>query len=73
MRIHCRSMFPVVAGYSGHFIVLCGYSRRFGKVLYRDPAKTDQICSMSFKQLDLSRGSFGTDHDTILMFNKQKL
>lgn len=57
--------------YSGHYIVLCGFSSRFGKILYRDPAKSDEICTISFKQLDLARSSFGTDNDIILMFNKK--
>lgn len=67
-----RSFMPIDTDYSGHYVVLCGYSLRFGKFFYRDPAKTDQICSMSFKHLDAARQSFGTDCDTILLFNKRK-
>lgn len=66
-----RTLFPVEPEFHGHYIVLCGYHLRFGKVLYRDPSKPDHICSMSLKQLDIARGAFGTDYDTILMFNKR--
>lgn len=71
MPIVSRNLIPVETEYSGHYVVLCGYNMRFGKILYRDPSKTDQICAMPFKQLDMARSSFGTDYDTILMYNKK--
>lgn len=67
-----RGIFPVYTDFSGHYIVLCGYNLRFGKVLYRNPAMSDQICTMTLKQLDAARGAFGTDNDVILMFNQKK-
>lgn len=49
--------------YLGHFIVLIGYDPTEDLFIYRDPATTDEFCTISADDLDLARQAEGTDHD----------
>ena len=47
----------------GHFIVLIGYDPTEDLFIYRDPATTDEFCTISADDLDEARQAEGTDHD----------
>ncbi|CAB3245530.1 unnamed protein product [Arctia plantaginis] len=53
--------------YSGHYVVVVGYSR--GKLLYRDPALSPRLCAASPARLARAARAKGTDHDVILVYN----
>ncbi|KAK9876439.1 hypothetical protein WA026_012752 [Henosepilachna vigintioctopunctata] len=55
--------------YQGHYIVLCGFDVETQRVYYRNPTLTDRICVMPIRTLDDARKSYGTDEDTILIYN----
>ncbi|CEP13011.1 hypothetical protein [Parasitella parasitica] len=49
--------------YLGHFVVLIGYDPTEDLFIYRDPAASDEFCTISADDLDEARQSEGTDHD----------
>ncbi|PSN38081.1 Protein GUCD1 [Blattella germanica] len=55
--------------FTGHYIVLCGYSLSNQKFLYHNPAFKNRVCVISFATLDEARCSYGTDEDAILIYS----
>ncbi|KAI8051710.1 Guanylyl cyclase [Thamnidium elegans] len=53
--------------YLGHFIVLIGYDPTEDLIIYRDPAATDEFCTISADDLNEARQSEGTDNDCIVV------
>ncbi|KAK3810770.1 MAG: Guanylylate cyclase-domain-containing protein [Benniella sp.] len=53
--------------YIGHFIVLVGYDPDSDMFYYRDPAKSDELCSTTAADLERARDSTGTDHDCLVI------
>ncbi|KAH8030326.1 hypothetical protein HPB51_006758 [Rhipicephalus microplus] len=78
-QLHCDScqknkvvakvagVFARYAPYQGHYIVLCGYKLKERKFLFRNPSKSDRLCSVTFETLDRARKRLGTDEDVIFV------
>ncbi|XP_067015317.2 protein GUCD1 [Anabrus simplex] len=63
-----RSWLPWSISYNGHYIVLCGYNLSRQKFYYHNPTYRSRVCCMSFSAMDEARQSYGTDEDTILIY-----
>jgi hypothetical protein len=61
------------SGYTGHYIVICGYDPLAGEFLCRDPASHRRDLVISAEALDAARLSFGTDEDLLLVRNAVEL
>ena len=55
------------SGYTGHYVVVCGYNGDRGEFLIRDPASSSESIFISSENLDEARKSFGTDEDILLV------
>uniref|UniRef100_A0A1E1X6I1 Putative guanylylate cyclase n=1 Tax=Amblyomma aureolatum TaxID=187763 RepID=A0A1E1X6I1_9ACAR len=55
------------APYQGHYVVLCGYRLRERRFIYRNPSKTERLCTITFETLDRARKRLGTDEDVIFV------
>lgn len=78
-QLHCDScqknrivskvagVFARYAPYQGHYIVLCGYRLGERRFLYRNPSKTERLCTVTFETLDRARKRLGTDEDVIFV------
>ncbi|XP_039028468.1 guanylyl cyclase 1-like isoform X1 [Hibiscus syriacus] len=55
------------AGYTGHYIVICGYDAEADEFEIRDPASCRKHNRVSSKSLEEARKSFGTDEDLLLI------
>uniref|UniRef100_T1IM08 Protein GUCD1 n=1 Tax=Strigamia maritima TaxID=126957 RepID=T1IM08_STRMM len=76
--IDCSSCGSVLSGwtqyfsrllsFTGHFILLCGYDENNLQLMYRNPAKHDKVCLMSYEIFEKARRCRGTDEDIILIF-----
>ncbi|XP_076369460.1 protein GUCD1-like isoform X2 [Tachypleus tridentatus] len=42
----CCQLLP---SYQGHYIVVCGFQQKGSKILYRNPANSNRVCTTSFK------------------------
>ncbi|CAL1272429.1 unnamed protein product [Larinioides sclopetarius] len=60
---YCNSSFA----YQGHYIVLCGFNKTEGKILYRNPSVFN-ICTIPYDSFEVARKSFGTDEDVLFVF-----
>lgn len=54
-------------GYTGHYVVICGYDADNDEFEIRDPASSRKYQKISSKHLDEARKSFGTDEDLLLI------
>ncbi|GMH26807.1 hypothetical protein Nepgr_028650 [Nepenthes gracilis] len=54
-------------GYTGHYIVICGYDSNTDEFEIRDPASPRKHERVSSSCLDEARKSFGTDEDILLI------
>ncbi|OWM87457.1 hypothetical protein CDL15_Pgr022568 [Punica granatum] len=54
-------------GYTGHYIVICGYDTDKDEFEIRDPASSRKHEKVSSKYLGEARKSFGTDEDLLLI------
>lgn len=54
-------------GYTGHYVVLCGYDAEADEFEIRDPASSRKQDRISSKSLEEARKSFGTDEDLLLI------
>ncbi|XVE69314.1 hypothetical protein DITRI_Ditri09bG0142400 [Diplodiscus trichospermus] len=54
-------------GYTGHYVVICGYDAEADEFEIRDPASSRKHNRVSSKCLDEARKSFGTDEDLLLI------
>ncbi|XP_013780038.1 protein GUCD1-like isoform X2 [Limulus polyphemus] len=61
----CCQLLP---SYQGHYIVVCGFQQRGSRILYRNPANSNRVCSTSFEAFNKARKSFGTDEDIIFVY-----
>ncbi|XP_057523100.1 guanylyl cyclase 1 isoform X2 [Amaranthus tricolor] len=64
-------------GYTGHYVVICGYDADKDEFEIRDPASSRKYQKILSKHLDMARKSFGTDEDLLLIsldpiYNKEK-
>ncbi|XP_038721144.1 guanylyl cyclase 1 isoform X4 [Tripterygium wilfordii] len=55
------------SGYTGHYVVICGYDAAADEFEIRDPASSWKHERVSAKRLDEARRSFGTDEDLLLI------
>ncbi|XP_047324825.1 guanylyl cyclase 1 [Impatiens glandulifera] len=55
------------AGYTGHYIVICGYDADTDEFEIRDPASSRKHEKVSAGSLENARKSFGTDEDLLLI------
>ncbi|KAJ8624326.1 hypothetical protein MRB53_032856 [Persea americana] len=55
------------SGYTGHYVVICGYDADTGEFDIRDPASSRKYERVSMECLDEARKSFGTDEDILLV------
>lgn len=62
-----RSVMNFSVPYQGHYVVVCGYSISHKKIFYRNPAKSDRLCTISFDAFEKARKQFGTDEDVVLI------
>ncbi|KAM7272044.1 hypothetical protein ACFE04_031258 [Oxalis oulophora] len=58
------------SGYTGHYIVICGYDTIADEFEIRDPASSRENERISSKHLEDARKSFGTDEDLLLWTRK---
>ncbi|KAH9301561.1 hypothetical protein KI387_013144, partial [Taxus chinensis] len=56
----------VSSGYTGHYVVICGYDMETDEFEIRDPASSRESEQISLVCLDEARKSFGTDEDILL-------
>jgi len=54
-------------GYTGHYVVICGYNMDTDEFEIRDPASSSVSGRISLDALDEARKSFGTDEDILLV------
>ncbi|XP_007009143.2 PREDICTED: protein GUCD1 isoform X1 [Theobroma cacao] len=54
-------------GYTGHYVVICGYDAGADEFEIRDPASSRKHSKVSSKCLEEARKSFGTDEDLLLI------
>ncbi|KAJ4836552.1 Guanylyl cyclase 1 [Turnera subulata] len=54
-------------GYTGHYVVICGYDAGVDEFEIRDPATNREHERISSKCLEEARKSFGTDEDLLLI------
>ncbi|XWS56648.1 hypothetical protein CRYUN_Cryun09bG0104000 [Craigia yunnanensis] len=54
-------------GYTGHYVLICGYDAEADEFEIRDPASSRKHDRVSSKSLEDARKSFGTDEDLILI------
>lgn len=55
------------SGYTGHYIVICGYNAHTDEFEIRDPASSRSQETISSRCLEKARKSFGTDEDILLI------
>ncbi|PSS34513.1 hypothetical protein CEY00_Acc01613 [Actinidia chinensis var. chinensis] len=55
------------SGYTGHYIVICGYDAVTDEFEIRDPASSWKHEKVTLKRLEEARKSFGTDEDLLLI------
>eukprot|EP00850_Spirogloea_muscicola_P001375 SM000005S17172 [mRNA] locus=s5:572877:574655:- [translate_table: standard] len=55
------------SGYTGHYVVLCGYDTERGEFEIRDPASGSERRRVSLDALEDARKAFGTDEDILLV------
>lgn len=57
----------MITGYTGHYVVICGYDMELDEFEIRDPASSSKDGRISLQALDEARKSFGTDEDLLLI------
>ncbi|XP_052198200.1 guanylyl cyclase 1 isoform X3 [Diospyros lotus] len=55
------------SGYSGHYVVICGYDAMTDEFEIRDPASSREHEKITSNRLEEARKSFGTDEDLLLV------
>ncbi|KAH1226575.1 Protein GUCD1 [Glycine max] len=54
-------------GYTGHYVLICGYDAGADMFEIRDPASSKKHKRISSKSLEEARNTFGTDEDLLLI------
>ena len=55
------------SGYTGHYVLVCGYDGGRGDFVVRDPASSRQTLYVPAAAFEEARKSFGTDEDLLLV------
>ncbi|XP_062092569.1 guanylyl cyclase 1 isoform X2 [Humulus lupulus] len=55
------------SGYTGHYVIICGYDTETDEFEIRDPASSRKHIKISSHCLEEARKSFGTDEDLLLI------
>ncbi|KAH7855071.1 hypothetical protein Vadar_020935 [Vaccinium darrowii] len=55
------------SGYTGHYVVICGYDAATDEFEIRDPASSRKHLKITSKRLEEAHKSFGTDEDLLLV------
>ena len=55
------------SGYTGHYVLVCGYDGSRGDFVVRDPASSRQTLYVPAASFEEARKSFGTDEDVLLI------
>eukprot|EP00240_Pyramimonas_obovata_P006933 CAMPEP_0118924732 /NCGR_PEP_ID=MMETSP1169-20130426/2730_1 /TAXON_ID=36882 /ORGANISM="Pyramimonas obovata, Strain CCMP722" /LENGTH=161 /DNA_ID=CAMNT_0006865863 /DNA_START=857 /DNA_END=1342 /DNA_ORIENTATION=- len=55
------------SGYTGHYVVVCGYDAARHEFVLRDPASSSATLVVSASGFESARKSFGTDEDILLV------
>ena len=55
------------SGYTGHYVLVCGYDGGRGDFVVRDPASSRQTLYVPAASFEDARKSFGTDEDLLLV------
>ncbi|GAQ91159.1 Guanylyl cyclase domain containing protein [Klebsormidium nitens] len=59
--------FGLSSGYTGHYIVVCGYDHDRDEYEIRDPSSSSEVQRVSTGALEAARRSYGTDEDLLLI------
>ncbi|XP_019439422.1 PREDICTED: protein GUCD1 isoform X2 [Lupinus angustifolius] len=65
---HVPGVFSNNPGYTGHYVLICGYDAEADMFEIRDPASSKKHNRVSSKSLEEARKAFGTDEDLLLIF-----
>ncbi|KAK7290081.1 hypothetical protein RIF29_04251 [Crotalaria pallida] len=65
---HVPGIFGNNPGYTGHYVLICGYDAGADMFEIRDPASSKKHKMVSSKSLEEARKAFGTDEDLLLIF-----
>ncbi|XP_076941522.1 guanylyl cyclase 1-like [Bidens hawaiensis] len=65
--VYVSDFYSRSSGYSGHYIVICGYDALTDEFEIRDPASSRFRETISSRCLEKARKSFGTDEDILLI------
>ncbi|CAL0334862.1 unnamed protein product [Lupinus luteus] len=65
---HVPGVFSNNPGYTGHYVLICGYDAEADMFEIRDPASSKKHNMVSSKSLEEARKAFGTDEDLLLIF-----
>jgi hypothetical protein len=57
----------LVSGYTGHYVLVCGYDGGRGDFVVRDPASSRHTLYVPAASFEEARKSFGTDEDLLLI------
>lgn len=57
----------IAPGYTGHYIVVCGYDSETDRFMIQDPASSAQLDSVPTSSLEAARHAYGTDEDLLLV------
>ncbi|KAK9158924.1 hypothetical protein Scep_005498 [Stephania cephalantha] len=69
----CASgLYGGTSGYTGHYVVICGYDPVENEFDIRDPASSRRHVKISLNCLEEARKSFGTDEDLLLISLEKK-
>ncbi|XP_041005319.1 LOW QUALITY PROTEIN: guanylyl cyclase 1 [Juglans microcarpa x Juglans regia] len=66
-NLSVSSLFASNSGYTGHYVVICGYDTDADEFEIRDPASSRKHERVSSKCLEEARKCFGTDEDLLLI------
>lgn len=70
--VYISGLYCGSSGYTGHFVVICGYDADRGEFDIRDPASSRKYDRVTMNCLDEARKSFGTDEDLLLVSLRKK-
>ncbi|XP_019192215.1 PREDICTED: protein GUCD1-like [Ipomoea nil] len=62
-----QNFYPKSPGYTGHYVVICGYDAAMDEFEIRDPASSRKHEKVTSRRLAEARKSFGTDEDLLLI------
>ncbi|XP_027335916.1 protein GUCD1 [Abrus precatorius] len=65
--VQVPGVFSNNSGYTGHYVLLCGYDAGADMFEIRDPASSKKHKRISSKSLEEARKAFGTDEDLLLI------